>query len=131
MKKLFYVLCLLTLSMVTSCSSYDDYDCEESSYKSLPDLVGEIVENNNPEDGLVYVSYTSSTGAKVIMSTRGDGLDSGWIYGGHASGRVAAVTLATKLAINCNLLEMNRKELTKINNDFSFCLHLQTNTRTI
>lgn len=111
MKKLFYVLCLLTLSMVTSCSSYDDYDCEESSYKSLPDLVGEIVENNNPEDGLVYVSYTSSTGAKVIMSTRGDGLDSGWIYGGHASGRVAAVTLATKLA---NKIEGGRVVYLKI-----------------
>lgn len=25
-----------------------------------------------------------------------------------------------KSYVNCNLLEMNRKELTKINNDFSF-----------
>lgn len=111
MKKLFYVLCLLTLSMVTSCSSNDDYDFEESSYKSLPDLVGEIVENSNPEDGSVYVSYTSSTGAKVIMSTRGDGLDSGWNYGGHASGYVGAVTLATKLA---NKIEGGRVVYLKI-----------------
>ena len=27
-----------------------------------------------------------------------------------------------KSCVSCNLLEMNRKELTKINNDFSFCL---------
>lgn len=97
MKKLFYVLCLLTATVFVSCSSDDDTVLSESTNKSLPCLLGEIVENCDSENGVVFVSYDNVSGAKIIPMTRGASND-GWTYGGRAKGQIEAVKLGYKLA---------------------------------
>lgn len=106
MKKIFYLLSLLTATVLVSCSSVDDYDCADSSETSLSYVLGEIVEKSDPQNGTVYVSYDDASGAKIAPMTRSSSNDNaGWIHAGRVKSRANAVLFAMKLA---NKLEKGR-----------------------